>query len=145
MPTAPERFITNPQNQGMEEDNDDVDSAIGSETRSRSVSIASSVLNYRYENGRRYHAYREGAYPLPNDEKEQNRLDLAHHVFRLVLGGQLYRAPIQNPQRILDIGTGTGIWAIEMYASTQHPGRPDPNIVRPGPTSSPAPRSSGPT
>lgn len=66
----------------MEEDNDDVDSAIGSETRSRSVSIASSVLNYRYENGRRYHAYREGAYPLPNDEKEQNRLDLAHHVFR---------------------------------------------------------------
>ncbi|KAL2004052.1 hypothetical protein VTN02DRAFT_557 [Thermoascus thermophilus] len=101
------------ENPTMEND-DDVDSAIGSETRSRSTSIASSVLNYTYENGRRYHAYREGAYLLPNDDVEQNRLDLTHHIFRLVLGGQLYRAPITNPQRILDFGTGTGIWAIDV-------------------------------
>lgn len=35
---------------------------------------------------RRYHAYSEGAYYLPNDEAEQARLDLVHHVFRLALG-----------------------------------------------------------
>jgi SAM-dependent methyltransferase len=73
------------------------------------------MYDYRYENGRRYHAYRDGKYPLPNDEAEQDRLDLHHHVFSLVLGGQLFRAPIgRNPQRVLDFGTGTGVWAIDV-------------------------------
>lgn len=30
------------------------------------------------------------------------------------MGNKLFLAPINNPKRILDIGTGTGIWAIEM-------------------------------
>ncbi|RJE17286.1 hypothetical protein PHISCL_10377, partial [Aspergillus sclerotialis] len=30
----------------------------------------------RYENGRRYHGYREGEYMMPNDDREQDRLDL---------------------------------------------------------------------
>lgn len=72
------------------------------------------MMNYTYENGRRYHAYQSGSYLLPNDEAEQYRLDLKHHVFKLILGGKLFCAPIDpNPQRILDIGTGTGLWAIE--------------------------------
>lgn len=38
-----------------------------------------------------------------------------HHIFGLLLGGELHLAPIgRNPQNILDVGTGTGIWAIEM-------------------------------
>lgn len=78
-------------------------------------SLASSVRAFRYHNGRRYHAYREGAYPLPNDEQEQDRLDLLHHVFKLTLGGALFRAPLaSDPQTILDFGTGTGIWAIDI-------------------------------
>jgi trans-aconitate methyltransferase len=33
----------------------------------------------------------------------------------MVLGGELYTAPLPSePHRVLDIGTGTGIWAIEM-------------------------------
>ncbi|KAH6959653.1 S-adenosyl-L-methionine-dependent methyltransferase, partial [Ilyonectria sp. MPI-CAGE-AT-0026] len=65
-------------------------------------------------NGRRYHAFREGAYPMPNDEEEQERMDLVHHIYLLLLGGALFRAPIgDNHQRVLDLGTGTGIWAID--------------------------------
>ncbi len=50
---------------------------------------------------------------LPNDDREQDRLDILHHVYRLTLNGELCRTPLANPQKILDIGTGTGIWAIE--------------------------------
>lgn len=82
-----------------------------------SLSFASSVRDYSYENGRRYHAYRHGQYPLPNDQEEQDRLALMHHLFKLLSGGDLYRAPINRdrpPRRILDVGTGTGEWAVEM-------------------------------
>ncbi|KAF9882930.1 hypothetical protein FE257_004865 [Aspergillus nanangensis] len=82
------------------------------------MSLSSSVRDYCYENGRRYHAYRYGQYPIPNDEEEQDRLALMHHLFRLIIGGELFRAPIlndsQEPRRVLDVGTGTGIWAMEM-------------------------------
>ncbi|RMJ29043.1 Methyltransferase [Aspergillus sp. HF37] len=86
-----------------------------SEKGSSTNSLSSSILNYQYENGRRYHAYREGEYIAPNDDREQDRLDLNHHIYRLIVGGALTRAPIgPNPRRVLDLGTGTGIWAIEM-------------------------------
>lgn len=93
-----------------------IDSAI-SDTSSTSLtaSLSSSVKDYVFENGRRYHKYREGQYLFPNDETEQDRLDMVHHIFLLILGGKLASAPIpESPQRILDIGTGTGIWAIDM-------------------------------
>ncbi|GMG06838.1 unnamed protein product [Aspergillus oryzae] len=31
----------------------------------------------------------------------------------MILKGELHAAPIKNPARVLDIGTGTGIWAID--------------------------------
>lgn len=68
------------------------------------------MRNYVYENGRRYHSYRAGQYLLPNDETEQDRLDMTHHVFSLTLDGDLCKTELNNPQSILDIGTGTGIW-----------------------------------
>ena len=102
---------------GLKLDSSDTDSALGeSITGSESTTIASSIRNYVYENGRRYHAFREGAYLFPNDEAEQERLDLLHHIFRLILGGALSRAPNFSPtasKRVLDLGCGTGIWAIE--------------------------------
>ena len=47
-------------------------------------------------------------------QKELDRIDLKHHVMMLLCNGYLHLAPLVNPKRILDIGTGTGIWAIEM-------------------------------
>jgi ubiquinone/menaquinone biosynthesis C-methylase UbiE len=34
--------------------------------------------------------------------------------YLITLGGRLFLAPINQPQNILDVGTGTGLWAIEM-------------------------------
>lgn len=51
----------------------------------------------------------------------QDRLDYVHHLWKLILGGELYCAPIWNDvQRVLDVGTGTGIWAIDF--ADQFPG-----------------------
>ncbi|KAJ5677521.1 uncharacterized protein N7477_003154 [Penicillium maclennaniae] len=89
-----------------------------SDTSNYTASLLSDVKNYAYENGRRYHSYREGHYVLPNDEQEQDRQDLLHHVRNLALNGALFRAPVdKNIQRALDIGTGTGIWAIDFADS----------------------------
>ena len=100
---------------------DDSGSSLGEDIESiRSASITSSVREYVYDNQRRYHAYREGRYLLPNDEIEQDRLDLHHHVFLLMLGGRLHRAPLPaEVHRVLDYGTGTGIWALDF--ADEHP------------------------
>ncbi|KAI5811886.1 S-adenosyl-L-methionine-dependent methyltransferase [Pyronema omphalodes] len=79
------------------------------------ASLTSSVNQYIFENGRRYHAYYgPDKYLLPTDEKEQDRLDLNHEMMRLVWDDKLHLSPLNEPHRILDIGTGTGIWAIDM-------------------------------
>ncbi|KAF8242068.1 S-adenosyl-L-methionine-dependent methyltransferase [Wilcoxina mikolae CBS 423.85] len=80
------------------------------------ASLTSSICEYIYENGRRYHAYFGPEKNLhPTDELEQDRLDLHHEIFLLLLSNRLHLAPIgPTPHRILDVGTGTGIWAIEI-------------------------------
>ncbi|KAG6146912.1 hypothetical protein E4U28_008121 [Claviceps purpurea] len=77
---------------------------------------ASSVLSaHTYERGRRYSTFGDGLYPIPNDEMEQQREDLQHAMLMMLMENKLFLAPIgDHPQKILDIGTGTGIWAIEV-------------------------------
>ena len=66
--------------------------------------MSSSLYTYTYENGRRYHSYKEG-YLLPNDDTERDRLDLTHHLFCLTLDGALCLTELDNPKRILDVGS----------------------------------------
>ncbi|PWY88163.1 S-adenosyl-L-methionine-dependent methyltransferase [Aspergillus heteromorphus CBS 117.55] len=86
------------------------------DTESYATSLSSSVFNFNFVNGRRFHSYQEGRYKFPNDEREQGRLNTLHHIFKLLMGGKLFLAPIdtEKPLRVLDIGTGTGMWAIEV-------------------------------
>lgn len=92
------------------------DSGLGDEESRYTASLTSSIERYTVENGRRYHAYKDGSYPMPNDDSELDRLDLTHQMLRILMRDKLYFAPISTdkPIKVLDIGTGTGIWAIEL-------------------------------
>ncbi|EQL34605.1 uncharacterized protein BDCG_05258 [Blastomyces dermatitidis ER-3] len=99
------------------------DQIYGDDLSSFVQSLASTVITETYENGRRYHSFREGSYIFPNDEKESNRLDIVHYMMVTLCDEKLHLAPIgPSPQNILDIGAGTGIWCCEMgdeYPSAQ--------------------------
>ncbi|KAJ3961232.1 hypothetical protein N0V92_002117 [Colletotrichum tropicale] len=76
---------------------------------SGSASVTSSILQHAYANGRRYHYYRDGKYPIPNDDVEQNREDMKHAMVMELTDGKLFHAPIgETPGKILDLGTGVG-------------------------------------
>lgn len=73
------------------------------------TSVTSSIYAHTYERGRRYQSFKNGRYPIPNDDFEQNREDMKHAMLMELTDGKLFYAPIgENPQKILDIGTGTG-------------------------------------
>jgi SAM-dependent methyltransferase len=83
-------------------------------SQSETASLTSSITNYRFENGRRYHAYKDGKYWGPNDEGQNDQLEIANHIFLLLFDGALFQAPLgPNTKEVLDIGTGTGVWAID--------------------------------
>lgn len=54
-----------------QDDRYDNDSGIGTDLGSETWSIKSSLRNYKYENGRTYHSFRDGQYAVPNDAQEQ--------------------------------------------------------------------------
>lgn len=100
---------------------DDHDSAIeaSDDEASSTASLSLEAMEYVHENHRRYHAVCPGfphlqAYPYPNDEREQGRLEALHHLLIALFQGKLYHAPLSQPHHILDLGTGTGHWAIEV-------------------------------
>ncbi|EFY84350.1 SAM dependent methyltransferase, putative [Metarhizium acridum CQMa 102] len=96
---------------------DDTDSALGDEGSilSSTVSLNESIYNYRNLHGRTYQNSSTTEYWGPNDDTQNLGLDIAHHFITLLLGDRLFEAPIpERPTKILDVGTGTGIWAIDM-------------------------------
>ncbi|KAE9572310.1 hypothetical protein CGMCC3_g11722 [Colletotrichum fructicola] len=122
---APDQMELDPPTNAEESDAvevDDIDSLADStmdfddRISSYTKSMTESVKNFKKEYGRRYHAYREGSYNFPNDEGEIKRLDLMHTLISKTIGWRWFLAPVNHNKmhRILDVGTGTGTWAIEV-------------------------------
>lgn len=91
-------------------DSDSAFSDSGSTSSALTESLRSSMFLSVLENGRGYHKYRDGQYFIPEDEREQERLDMQHEIFLRMMDRKLHHAPLpDNAQNVLDIGTGTGI------------------------------------
>ncbi|KAJ4262867.1 hypothetical protein NW762_006480 [Fusarium torreyae] len=98
--TAGEATTTEPEqaDDNHIEIDDDSDSSYSAATNvTDTQSLRTSILNYKWENGRRYHAYQDGAYWGPNDDRQQEAEDLIQfadeHPSAEVLGVDL--SPIQ--------------------------------------------------
>ncbi|KAK0609946.1 S-adenosyl-L-methionine-dependent methyltransferase [Bombardia bombarda] len=101
--------------QGLEESHNDNDSTF-EDTVSSTASLSESILQYRTLHGRTYHSDKvtDNQYWTPNDEKQKESMDIIHHMIMLVLDGRLFRAPLRDDiQKVIDVGTGTGMWAID--------------------------------
>ncbi|TKW58124.1 hypothetical protein CTA1_11076 [Colletotrichum tanaceti] len=96
----------------VEDGDDDGFTDTGSVTTSSTASLTESVTEYRRLHGRTY--TQKTDYWGPNDEKQNEGLDLNHYWQTLFLENKLFLAPIGNKShKVLDLGTGTGIWAMD--------------------------------
>ncbi|KAJ2898977.1 uncharacterized protein MKZ38_003546 [Zalerion maritima] len=93
----------------------DTDSSLGDNESNitSTASISSTILEYRKLHGRTYQNFKDAEYWGPNDETQNEGLDIAHHMMYLANNNKLFLAPLEDPQKVLDVGTGTGIWAID--------------------------------
>ncbi|KAF6821466.1 methyltransferase domain-containing protein [Colletotrichum musicola] len=79
---------------------------------SSTASLTESITEYRRLHGRTY--TKKIDYWGPNDERQNEGLDINHYWVTLFLNNKLCLSPIgDSPQNVLDVGTGTGIWAID--------------------------------
>ncbi|OAA43603.1 UMTA methyltransferase family protein [Metarhizium rileyi] len=79
------------------------------------TSIQTARFIYAYEHGRRYQGLVQNRYGMPNDEAEQMREGIKHKLYTdYILDGKQFLAPVpNNPQKIVDLGTGAGYWALD--------------------------------
>jgi hypothetical protein len=62
--------------------------------------------------------FTNAGYFLPNDEIENDRLDIQHELILTAMYGRLHLAPLKKDiQKVMDLGTGTGLWAIDFGSS----------------------------
>lgn len=88
---------------------------------SSTASLTNSIFEYRQLHGRTFQSSSTAEYWGPNDDQQLEGLDLIYHVITILMGDKLFVAPIgDDVQRVLDIGTGTGIWACDF--ADDHPG-----------------------
>lgn len=70
-----------------------------------------SPARFEYVGGRRFVSH--VPYALPKDSGEVQRLDFQHFLLKYGLQGN-FLAPLEQPSSILDVGCGTGRWAMEL-------------------------------
>lgn len=78
-----------------------------SDDRDTSRTLASSAHDVRFEHGRTYAG--RGTHPIPNDELNTINERNAHHLFLRLLHDKLFLAPVKKFDKILDLGSGTGL------------------------------------
>ncbi|KAM5353328.1 hypothetical protein ACJZ2D_016769 [Fusarium nematophilum] len=107
----------------QEEPATDADSTLDADNASSTASVSSSILEYRTIHGRTYNSEQGDAqYWGSNDEPQLELMDVTHHILTLGLGNKLYLAPLEKERvhQAIDIGCGTGIWAIDF--ADEYPG-----------------------
>ncbi|KAJ6015156.1 hypothetical protein N7540_009747 [Penicillium herquei] len=86
--------------------------------QSETTSLTSSTYHGLIENGRRYQTMRENKYWSPADEQQFESLEAGHAVAIVMDSDKpnpLFQAPVTQPlKNILDLGTGNGLWAIDV-------------------------------
>ncbi|KAF9874167.1 UMTA protein [Colletotrichum karsti] len=85
--------------------------------RESTASLSSSVREYRTIKGRTYQTSNTIDYWAPNDDKHIETFDVTHHYTLMIMDDNLFEAPVpveKGNLKILDVGTGTGIWALDV-------------------------------
>ncbi|OJA20780.1 hypothetical protein AZE42_07016 [Rhizopogon vesiculosus] len=81
--------------------------------------------HFSERDGRLFHSHGTLPYPLPVDAHEQGRLNNLHNILRDTVGYN-YVGPVAEvlnggmQKRVLDLGTGTGSWPMDMARSFPH-------------------------
>lgn len=117
-PSPPAEYAWAEQAPQIDVDSFEGDSALGDDDDfgSDTTSLASSLLRGHIENGRKYATLRDD-YWGPSDEKQFETMDAGHLLYLILESDKknpLFRAPIDEPTAILDLGTGSATWAIDV-------------------------------
>ncbi|KAI8578482.1 hypothetical protein K450DRAFT_247054 [Umbelopsis ramanniana AG] len=105
-----------PQNKEIKEEKPKLVSETSDSAKSLPQIHTASVYTY----GRRFQAYKDCAYVLPNDDTEIDRLHLQHWIVKNAVGRN-YSSPIEAELekgiKVLDAGCGGGTWTLEMASA----------------------------
>ncbi|KAF4854438.1 Secondary metabolism regulator LAE1 [Colletotrichum siamense] len=95
----------------------DDDTSDRNSLRESTASLSSSVRQYRTIKGRTYQTSNTIDYWAPNDDKQLETLDVTYILSVSTDEDPLFYAPVpveKGDLKVLDVGTGTGIWAIDL-------------------------------
>ncbi|KAG9217805.1 hypothetical protein CCMSSC00406_0005175 [Pleurotus cornucopiae] len=109
------------------QDEDDEDSTDALEGSLVEVTESEFPSYFSERDGRLFHSHGASPYPLPVDAPEQRRLNVQHNIIKILLGAN-YRGPVPQaltniPDRrrlVVDLGSGTGKWVMEIARQFPH-------------------------
>ncbi|KAK4134417.1 S-adenosyl-L-methionine-dependent methyltransferase [Trichocladium antarcticum] len=83
---------------------------------SQTVPVDNTYREVFVHNNREFQRYavENGIYFAPVDDDEIERLQYMHEIFNMMFDNRLIFPPIPRPRRILECGSGSGAWAMEV-------------------------------